>query len=325
MVIDQRLRISLTPHLVIVTFLLLSPNLAFAGFTVTSQNPFALIISTPSLHLPSWSKQATFSHSGQTSLSNHWYLSKPTDKERLWIDTESTVFNNRLTFCQGQWQFYMQIPMIRYGGGFLDDFIDGYHHFWGMPNGDRHLYKQRQNRIVYQGGEDRRKPESGFLDPQLGLGFQIYENQHSSHALFSYIKAPIGKKDKLQSSETWALAVQVSHEYQPGKWLFNLQYGFMLQGEHQYFAWKSRPFISTGILGIGYRLTGNWYGQLQYDYHSPLYRNAYTVPATESHMGTIGLLRKTKTLTIELAVQEDLLVGSTADVSFFVSVKKFYE
>ncbi|MCY4045646.1 MAG: DUF3187 family protein [Cellvibrionales bacterium] len=324
MVIDQRLRIGLVTHLLFVMLPLLSPK-SLAGFTVTSQNPFALIISTPSLHLPSWDKQATFSHDCQLVLSNHWYLSKATDKEKLWIDTESTVINNRLTFYQGQWQFYMQIPMIRFGGGFLDDFIDGYHHFWGMPNGDRHLHKQRQSRIVYQDGQAIRKPDSGFLDPKFGIGFQFLETHNASHAVFGYLKAPVGEKAKLQSSETWSGAVQISHEYQPSKWLFNLQYGFMLQGEHDYFGWQSRSFISTGIFGIAYKMSGDWYAQLQYDYHSPLYENAYTVPAIESHMGTIGIIKKTQRLQIELAVQEDLFVGSTADVSFFVSVKRFYD
>ncbi len=323
-----KLAVKLMP-ITLIGVLYLIPS-SMAGFSVKSQNPFALIASTPQLEPPQWSSHRQLSHASSTTLSNHWFLTRSDADERLWIDTESVLVINRLAFYQDTYQFYIDLPYIHYGGGFLDDFINDYHHFWGMPNGDRHLYDQRKSQITYQQSQtsfQQRQtitPRSGFADPVIGAGWRFFKTHKSAHAFFSTIKLNTASKSRFLGHKKLATSHFVSHQYASKDWQFDLQYGLMLQRKYQYFSWISRRLVTFGTFALGYRLYEKWRFTLQYDYHSALFKRSRTTPASESHMGTIGFTRKTRKNRWQLAIQEDLSVGSSADVSFSIGYQHFY-
>ena len=290
-----------------------------AGFATSFQTPFSMMAQIPTLQRASAHQESAIEVGSTLTTSNHWYLTHAKAEQHLLVDTESTTFAINARFYQDSLSFYIDIPYIRYGGGFLDDFINDYHGFWGLPNGDRHLYRQRQNRITYQKNQTL-TPCSGFADGQLGITWLMSHQENSQHSVSTAIKPPTAQQDCLLSNGALAFSQLVTHKWQSSLWTVDLQYGAYWQERYDIFDWQSRPFIKFGTFAIGYNLYKQFDFTLQYDYHSALFRKGRPTPAGEGHMGSIGLIYNGNHHRFELAVQEDLLVGSTADVSFFLRI-----
>lgn len=76
------------------------------------------------------------------------------------------------------WSAYLTVPYIRYGRGFFDQLIEGFHDAIGVGQMGRDLVARNQFQFVYRIGDARiaqlsRETSEGFGDPVLGIRYSL--------------------------------------------------------------------------------------------------------------------------------------------------------
>ncbi len=213
-------------------FFALSDYHRFGPMTNRSQNPIYLLFLDESLER------------GAASLKkNDWHLSLDTvfsnilEKDCFYRDQSYCYINNgesididaelwRTSFkaAYGVSDIFsvgMEIPFFSYSGGFLDEFINDFHHFFGFPNGGRELIDNY--RLVY-----KIKKGKASYRPQVknfGLGDLVFWNKlqviHESQlipalSLKASLKLPTGSPNHATGSGSpdIALSAYLEKSYQ---------------------------------------------------------------------------------------------------------------
>lgn len=311
--------------LLVTTLFGLTSNL-LAGLPVQSQNPFSLILSIPEHH--EWENlknNQRYLFRLQLTQSNHWFISKP-KPNRIFIDSESTLAQNRWVYYQDALQFYIEIAYLRHGGGSLDNFLHNYHQWMDLPNANRERYPERlsQIRIYTPQTIMRLTPKSGFLEPVFGVGIDLGEGTKMDYQLFFRLKTGLQKKDNILSQGAWSVSGFLKHSLDLRPVLLRLQYGLLWQQHRPYLLWQTKPWVGFSSLTLSYVLTSRWSASLQYDYHGKAYTGPGVIQTGESHMGSLGFIYKGKRTQWYALIQEDLLLGSTADVSFHLTYERAF-
>lgn len=141
------------------------------------------------------------------------------------LDLDMELFRPSFTLQWGflpQWEFGIELPFLHFEGGFLDEFIQDYHNFFGFPNGGRNLvpngrfsYLITQNGMpLYAVGTVPFRPS----DIVLHVKRQFLQEEGSSPAVAGtfYLKLPTGSKSAGTGSGMvdagFNLAVQKSYK-----------------------------------------------------------------------------------------------------------------
>ncbi len=154
-------------------------------------------------------------------VSNNMTVNSRADEE-IMLDGETyrSAVSWQYAFAEG-WQLGLELPYITQTGGNLDGFIEGWHKFWGMPNGDRGNYPRDQLHYYYE--KDGRSllnidsRESGIGDSTVSLSYQLSAEGDNYWALRGGVKLPTGDSDKLTGSD--AADVFTSINYTAANWL----------------------------------------------------------------------------------------------------------
>jgi hypothetical protein len=75
---------------------------------------------------------------------------RETATERMVVDEETVEADLTLSRGVGAWQLRATLPVSHRGGGVLDSFIEGWHSFFGLPQGDRLTRPRNVYQISYQ-------------------------------------------------------------------------------------------------------------------------------------------------------------------------------
>ena len=70
--------------------------------------------------------------------------------ESLVIDAENYRYELGFSYRRDQWLAQVNIPFVANSGGGLDGLIDGWHDFFGLPEGDRDKFPKDELNIEYQ-------------------------------------------------------------------------------------------------------------------------------------------------------------------------------
>ena len=91
----------------------------------------------------------------------------------------------------------VNVPWIRHSGGSLDSLIDGWHAFWGMPDGGRSDVPRDLLDVRYAGNGDfiLQHDAGGIGDTMLSLGYQLYRDEGSAASLVAGYKFATGDED----------------------------------------------------------------------------------------------------------------------------------
>jgi hypothetical protein len=221
------------------------------------------------------------------------------------------------------------IPFISHNGGFLDSFIEDWHHIFGLPQGGR--TDAPRNRILYRYQENG--VDQLLLDENArGIGDLQLEVSSSQTAIEATrfhlaLKLPTGDPDRLLGSGAPDLSLLAARTHR-----FDTEYGHFGLSSSLGGSWLGQGDVlpSRQRRGVIFaRLCGGWQPyswlatQLCIDGHSGLYRGTGLKVLDDPALILTGgfSLQPDDDWELELTLSEDLSVGASPDVVFQINVR----
>ena len=246
--------------------------------------------------------------------------------ENLYIDFEA--YNLRFAWLYGlneNWALRIELPLIHYGGGFLDNTIDSWHEFFGLPRASRPNVTDNQFRIYYaRNGQpliNLNAAHSGIGDIQLALGRNILKNQNSTLSGWVSIDLPTGEQARLTGNDSSDLSLWLAgdHHFNPD-WSVDTNIGILFPGEKRiatlpvesqvYFAYAGIQWQAHEVFDLRFQLNG----------HSRFYSDSQLLLLGSAYSMVLGVrIHTSECSDLDLAFSEDIKVGATPDVSFLLS------
>lgn len=258
------------------------------------------------------------------------YTKKSRGNESLLFDGETSraIVSMRYGLSE-RWEAGIDVPMVSHDGGVLDSFIEGWHDFFGMPQGGRDEAHRDQLQFSYQRNDsvdlDYSGSNGGVGDLSLFASYQLLAaepNARRSVALRSGIKLPTGNSSRLRSSGAVDAHVRVtaSDAETLGEWNTTLfaSGGVLWLGKGDILEDQQRRWVGFGSIGIGW-MPLSWIDfKLQLDGHTSFYNNSELTQINSSslQLGIGGSLHFSERVSLDLAVIEDVIVASAPDVVF---------
>lgn len=192
-----------------------SQDFEASGFSMRNHAPLSALIGVPDR----WPDGTDHSAELSWNTASH-AMSAVGGDEQLMLDGETQTLSVRMQKRVSSWvQLGFSIPWMQHSGGYLDSFIDGWHDFFGLPEGIRPQTPDNDLRYVYENDGvpifelDERK--SGLGDLQLGMALDL--GTIGKAGLTSYLgripwkltfnlKLPTGDAEKLTGSGNIDLA-----------------------------------------------------------------------------------------------------------------------
>lgn len=303
------------------TILLLTSMPSFAALPVRNHNPLAQFVGIPAMADAQKLSVGQMQFQFDATLSSHFIVNE-TRSEQLVLDGESYVGDFRFRYGFKSLELEVTLPWLSYQRGFMDGIIQDFHKAFGMPNGDRHKFRDYQFELNYQGIDSHAlmQPEQGLGDIRVSLGFQLQQTVDYQHALHTQIKLPTGDSDKWLGSGSTDVAVYTTHRWQRNAWRIEGQIGALWMDKADILPNQRESVAGFLGLSVGYELWQNLYAILQWDAHSALYGDSSLTPLGDAHMLTGGLEYQHGNWQYQLAVIEDIKVDSAPDVGFMFSL-----
>jgi len=305
---------------------------AFSPFFTQNQSPLIQIYG-----LPSWGS-ASLLPPGKVDLrltldyaSN--YVADTNNRETLILDGESARFTTggKYGLPEGL-EVGWEIPMIFWGGGFLDEFIISYHSAFGFPQGGRDQAPRHRLLIHYQkdGQELIKKQDasSGIGDIKLYGGWQIYEQKEKAAlSLNTCLKLPTGNSDDLHGSGSVDFSVWINGRRDfwsaYGKVSLLASWGVMFLSSGNVLPEQQEHFVWFGSAGIGWQPWHRLSFKIQINGHSSFYKESdlreLNAPAAQIVLG--GTVFLSERIALDLGIVEDLIIKTAPDVVFHLSCR----
>lgn len=265
------------------------------------------------------------------------YVNESNAGESLLLDGESTRLTISGRYGIGrQVELGIDIPFLIIGGGFLDNFLENYHSTFGFPNGGRE--RAPQNRLLYRYQKNgiallnMDQSGRGLGDVSLSGAWQIYQSaDHQRNlALRGSLKLPTGDTDSLRGSGSADLALWVvgnwGRRFPVGQLTAFGAAGAMGMTESKILENQQRPAVGFGMLGLGFS-PAEWIEfKIQTNAHTSFYSDSdlkeVDSPSTQLTIG--GALLFTPKTSLNIGVTEDIIVGTSPDVVFHLSLSRSF-
>ncbi len=252
--------------------------------------------------------------------------------ENLFIDFES--YNLRLAFLHSlneDWALKIDIPLIHYGEGFLDNTIDSWHDFFGLPRAGRPNVTDDQFQILYeQNGQtliDLNTAESGLGDIQIALGRNIIQQQDSTLSLWASIDLPTGDQSSLTGNDSSDLSLWLAGDYRfHPEWSVDTNIGVLFPGESQISMLAVEDQVIFAYAGVQWQAHEIFDLRIQFNGHSSFYSDSQLKLLGAAHNIVFGgSIHVSNCSDFDIAVSEDIQVGATPDVSFLFNWKSRFD
>ena len=301
------------------------------SFYQTDMNPLTLGYAGPESSFPMIQKQGAWRWQMATNIANTVQAdSNAMSGDNILIDAETTAIRLAVEYGLAErWSMVVDLPYINHGKGRLDGAVNEFHDIFGFPDGPRGDRPEDLFEVSYQRDEQYlvnvARPQSGFGDMGVSLIYSLDKSWVQDLKVGSKLKVPTGNPSRLTGSGThdiafWLSATnplgnQFSHFLTLGGTLIeqdrgllsdmrNSGYGFLSYGV----AWRYSPAIDLKI---------------QLDTRSAIYKQTALLPlrsATTVSFG--GVLRLSNNYILEIAIAEDIAVGTAPDVVFQFNVTR---
>ena len=229
-----------------------------------------------------------------------------------------------------------ELPLVSHNGGFLDSFIEGWHDFFGLPQGNRDLFPRDRLNYSYarSGGEGFQLDGStaALGDLALSFGWQLRRDEAKGQALAlrARLKLPTGDADKLTGSGGTDLALWLSAEQRGsgagGGWFLYGGSGVLYTGDGELLSDQRRNLVGLLHFGLGWQPFSALGLQLQFDGHSSLYSGSRLkqMDAFAGQLAIGGSCALREGTVLELAVTEDVFVETVPDVGFHLALRQSF-
>lgn len=261
-----------------------------------------------------------------------------TSRESVLLDGETYRFNLDLsTGLPDRFEVGIELPYVTHQGGFLDHFIEDWHSFFHLPQGGRTQYPRDQLTYHYRrNGRDQidlTHAQAGLGDVRLFGAWQLYRPANRPQravALRASLKLPTGNSDQLLGSGSTDLALWLSAgdgtSTSLGKVAAFGAGGLMYMSPGDVLPNLQRSLVEFGTLGAGWSPLDWLAFKLQFDAHTPFYRDSALRELDDTAVqltvgGTLGFSRN---VALDLGVSEDIVVKTSPDVVFHVALRSSF-
>jgi len=310
-----------SPYLFAVLSLLSSfmLNLSYAdtypGLPTRSQSPFLqgyFIPAIPSTEPDGWS----VAHS--LYITNTYQIDQAGTEQAI-VDVENTRYDFQLSYAEKLWLFNLNASLIDNRSGFLDQTIESWHDFFGLPQGGRNTAINNQIRLFYQKDSqvliDSMHADNGLADLQLALGYSLTPQTR----IWFGLELPTNSGYEFITNDATDLALWLSssHQWSEKSTLFGST-GLVLPGNGGLLPGLLEDQFVFGQLGWVYRYSPDYHLLLQADYHSPIIKDSHLDVFDHSlQMQFVlrlpGLIEKH---TLDVFFSEDIFPGHAPDITF---------
>jgi len=261
------------------------------------------------------------------------YTDHASGPEQILFDGE--LYRTTLALRYGiapDWELGIDLPLVGQAGGFLDDFIKGWHNFFDLPQGGRDTAVDNRLDYRYQHGGTTEltltDSGAGLGDVQLLAGWQLWSDgpqRRRALALRGGIKLPTGDSDHLYGSGSTDLHLRLTATdaatLAPLHLTLFASGGLLHLGDGDVLPARQRHTVLFGSLGCGWRPLDLLALKLQLDGHSAFYHSALPElgdPSAQLVMG--GSLFFGDDWTLDIGVGEDIAVSTAPDVVFHLAL-----
>jgi hypothetical protein len=301
------------------------------AFFTFNQSPLIQFTGLPAINSAQVLNEGAQRYRLITDLANNFAPSR-TSREKVLLDGET--LRTTLAWSRGlghNWEWGVEIPVIRHSGGILDSFIEDWHSFFRLPEGGRPKYPQDKLSYYYvRDGETRillTEPTTGLGDIRLNTAWQWRQIPTVEHvAVRAQLSLPTGDSDHLQglgdpSLALWLSAQNGKHWWRfPGSWFGGG--GLLLMPKGDVLPQQQRPLVVFASLGAGVRVLPGMNLKLQLDGHSPFYSGSVVDEVGRGSLQLVmgGDIVFSKRWRLELGVSEDAVVETSPDVVLHAAV-----
>lgn len=299
------------------------------AFHSYNQLPFKQIFGLPSLDNSPLQEAGRY-RIGLTYNISNTYTAQSNSNEHITADVETSRSSLAAYYAlTDNWQFGVEVPYVKHDGGFLDDFINGWHDVFNLPQGNRDKINDDQIKISYLNNNgtsfDISDTKSGIGDIRLNTLYTTPWNNRNF--IFSTeLKLPTGDFDKLTGSGSTdiSLGLTINDPYSLAEYEITL-YGGMagvflgdIDGEMSAI---QNNFALIGRAGIGWQAAKAVQLKLQLDAQSALYKSDIKELGDPSFQLLIGgSLFFTDDVYLDIVIAEDINTRTAPDVSFQLSL-----
>jgi hypothetical protein len=304
-------------------------------FQTRDQSPVALIFGLPPPGNAAILARGEFGGIMALDIANN-YAQNTSGNEQILLDGESWRIDLGLTYGLAKGvETGIDIPYIIIGGGIFDSFIEGWHSFFGLPQGGR--TQAPRNRLLYSytnGGQTRLMLDdsgSGLGDISLSGGVQLYDDERPNPrrlALRTSLKLPTGSSSDLRGSGStdFALWLTASDDYRlPALGHLTLfgAAGGMAMSDGAILKGQQENFAGFGTLGLGWG-PAEWIDfKAQLSGHTPFFKGSELAelgnPALQLIIG--GTLNFTGKTSLDIGVSEDVARNTTPDIALHLALR----
>lgn len=306
----------------------------FAPFRVRNLSPTVLVQTQASAEPARLVASGDYKAYIDLDLANHATINSSAG-EQIHLDGETLVGTLGLRHGLGErLQIGFDLPWVSHDNGSLDDFISGWHDFFGLPTGDRDKLSDNELAFRYQRDNDELinldKAVDAIGDLRLHLAWQLTASDPTATALHLSLKVPTGDADKMTGSEAWGGSLSLAHDRRflledgataafwggvGGSWL----------GDGEVLAAQAESWAANAWLGAGWS-PKKWLAfKLQLDTQTALYDSDLAELGDPAVILTIGsTFALGKRTFLDLSVAEDLAVNASPDVIFQLGLSHFF-
>ncbi|MBC7983602.1 MAG: DUF3187 family protein, partial [Candidatus Obscuribacterales bacterium] len=221
----------------------------------------------------------------------------------------------------------LQVPYRNIGAGSLDGFIDNWHAFFGLPEGDRPLLATNQFAIRYRRNNlttlNVVRPQSGLGDVRLDAGYQLLATTSSAMSLWLGVKLPTSSDQSLASDSVDVSTGLATTRKLSSRWQTFGQVAVVHLGSGRVLPAQQREWLAHGYLGFDYLAMRALTLTLQLEGHSATFKNtSLDLLGNTWILAMGGDYRLANDWRVQLGVSEDVKVESSPDVTFVLSISK---
>jgi hypothetical protein len=246
--------------------------------------------------------------------------------EQMVVDEETVEADLSLSRGIGAWQLRATLPVIHRSAGVLDSFIEGWHRFFGLPQGDRPGRPRNVYEISYQraGLAPLSAPSGTALgDLALEAGRPLVADADSRLEGWAGVELPSGSRTRLTGDGALDAAVWLAGETRLSQvWTLAGRAGASYVGGDAAAGLPYQRSLGFATLTASWSATERLAAVLQFDYHSAIARRSdinFLGRAVELTVG--GRYRLASGAVFEAGVVEDIEVDHSPDVTFHLGLR----
>lgn len=246
----------------------------------------------------------------------------PSESAKFDGETWRTTLLVRRGFAGGV-ELGIELPFVRHGGGSLDNFVQSWHEFFGLPQNkrdatasDQLVYHYERNGVTEL---DLTEPVSGVGDLRLTAAFQLAAPFPGDLALRASVKLATGESTKLLGSGGTDVALWLSAGCGSscgGQWGWYGGGGLLFAGHGEVLPDQQHHLVGFGTGGLAYRLASAVTLKAQLDGHTDFFGQTELAQIGAASIQAVmgGTIQLSDRYALDLAVSEELVHNTASDV-----------